>query len=601
MEHILVLSIVGVALILFVTEVIRPDLVAIGVMLVLFVTGIVDAEAAFSGFSNPAVITVIAMFILSAGLVNTGVADFLGRGILTVCGSSPIAVTAGTMITVAVMSAFMNNIGAVAVMIPAMFAISQKINYPVARLLMPLSFGSLLGGLLTSIGTPPNLLISSALETHGFDGFRLFDFAPTGLVILAIGVVYMVFVGRKLIPIRDAGRDLSKEFQLDEYLTELVIPVGSSYAGRSLREIDLRVELGLNVLRMRRERNGRLFSYVPGPDSLLEEGDRMIAQGSLTPLIKEKNTGKIEIYAEHKFTESDLQGDGMELAEVVISPNSDLIGRSIRNFDARRLLNVLVLALKRGGQNQIREFAAIPLEAGDVLLVQGHQNAIATMARSSDFLVVSRVKPEQRDYRKTPIALGIMALTVGLAAFGIVHISVAAMLGALLMAVTKCLPLEEFYQSVDWRVIFLIAGMIPLGIAMDDDHTGTARWLADAFLNTTGTTNPLLVLAALFLFATLITEIMSNAAAAVLLAPISIAISNSMGIEPYPFLMAVAIGASSTFMTPIGHQSNVLIYGVGNYRFTDFARAGALLNLIIFFAILVVVPYFWPFRPLVAQ
>lgn len=599
MEHTLVLVIIGVALILFVTEIIRPDLVAIGVMLILFCTGIINATDAFSGFSNPAVITVIAMFILSAGLVNTGIADFLGRGILTVCGSNPVAVTMGTMITVALMSAFMNNIGAVAVMMPAMFAISQKINYPVSRLLMPLSFGSLLGGLLTSIGTPPNLLISSALEVHGFRGFRLFDFAPTGLVVLAIGIIYMVFIGRKLIPVRDTGEDLSKAFQLDEYLTELVIPANSPYLGKSLREANLRTDLGLNVLRMRRERNGRMFRYVPGPESRLEEGDRLIVQGSLTPLLQEKQEGKIEIYAEHKFTDSDLQGDGLELAEVVIAPNSDLIGQSIRDFDARRSLNVLVLALKRGGQNQIREFAAMPLISGDVLLVQGQRGTIAAMATSPDFLVVSRVKHEKRELKKAPLALGIMALAIGLAAFGVVHISVAAMLGALLMAVTKCLPLEEFYQAVDWRVIFLIAGMIPLGIAMDDQHTGTARWLADGLLTVTGTTSPLLVLAVLFLFTTLITEIMSNAAAAVLLAPISIAISNGMGIEPYPFLMAVAIGASTTFITPIGHQSNVLIYGVGNYRFTDFARAGALLNVLIFFAILVVIPFFWPFRPLV--
>lgn len=601
MDQILVLTIIGVTLILFFTEVIRPDLVAIGVTLVLFATGIVDANDAFSGFSNPAVITVIAMFILSAGLINTGVADFLGRGILTVCGTNPALLTAGTMVTVGLMSAFMNNIGAVAVMMPAMFAISRKIDYPVSRLLMPLSFGSLLGGLLTSIGTPPNLLISSSLEYHGFVGFRLFDFAPTGIVILAIGVVYMVFIGRKLIPVRDAGKDFTKEFQLDEYLTEIVIPPNSPYVGKNLRDADMRSELGLNVLRMRRERKGRTFTYVPGPESRLEEGDRLIAQGSLNPLLKEKQSGSLEIYAERKFTDTDLRGDGLELAEVVISPNSDLIGQSIRDFDVRRLMNVIVLALKRGGHQQIREFTTLPLEAGDVLLVQGQTGALAEMATSPNFLVVSRVKPEKREIHKAPLALGIMALAVGLAAFGVFHISVAAMMGALLMAITKCLPIEEFYQSVDWRVIFLIAGMIPLGLAMDDHHTGTASWLAQGILGFTGTTNPVVVMAALFLFTTLITEVMSNAAAAVLLAPISIAISNSMGIEPYPFLMAVAIGASTTFMTPIGHQSNVLVYGAGNYRFSDFARVGTILNIIIFFAILVVVPFFWPFRELVGE
>lgn len=600
MDQVLVLTIIGVALILFITEWIRADLVAICVPVVLVVAGIISADEAFTGFSNPAVITVIAMFILSAGLVNTGVADNIGRGLLAVCGSNPVAITIGTMIVVGIMSAFMNNIGAVAVMMPAMFAIAEKINYPVSRLLMPLSFGSLLGGLVTSIGTPPNLLISSALEQQGYAGFRLFDFAPTGLVMLAIGVVYMAFVGRRLIPIREAS-GVTGEFGLDEYLTEITIPDASPYIGRNLRDVNLRGELGLNILRMTRDRAGRSYSYLPGPESRLEAGDRLLAHGALSTLLKEKQSGSLEISAERQFRDDDLRGDGIELAEVVISPNSDLIGHSIRSFDVRRFLNVLVLAIKRGGGHNTRDFATMPLRSGDVLLVQGKPTALAELAKRPDFLVVSRVKPERRDTRKAPIALGIMALAVLLAAFGVLHISVAAMAGVVLMAVTRCLPIEEIYQAIDWRVIFLIAGMIPLGLAMDDDHTGTASWLANGVLGVTGTSSPLLVLAVLFLFTTLVTEVMSNAAAAVLLAPISIAISTGMGLEPYPFLMAIAIGASTTFLSPIGHQSNVIVYGVGNYRFVDFPRVGAALNVLIFGAVLLVVPIVWPFRALAGE
>jgi len=598
MEHYLILAIIAGALILFITEAVRADLVAIGVMLTLFFAGIVDVGETFSGFSNPAVITVIAMFILSAGLVNTGVADSIGRGILKVCGPRPVLVTAASMLTVGVMSAFMNNIGAVAVMMPTMFTIAHKLNYPVSRLLMPLSFGSLLGGLLTVVGTPPNLLISMSLEEHGFEGFKMFDFAPTGIVVLVVGILYMVFIGRRLIPIREGEGDLTRQFHLEEYLTEIIIPKNSPYVGKNLRDAGLRDRLGINILRMRRERSGRTFRYVPGPESRLEEGDRLTAQGDLKGILEEKQAGKLEIYAEHKFTEEDISTEGMELAEVVVSPNSDLIGRTIRDFDVRRSLNVLVLALKRRGQPMSRDFSGLPLEAGDVLLVQGRKAILSGLANNADFLVVSRVKPETRETRKAPLALSIMTLAILAAAFGFVHISVAAMSGALLMAVTRCLKVEEVYNSIDWKVIFLIAGMIPLGIAMDESHTGTARWLADGLISWTGDASPLLLLAILFLFTTLITEIMSNAAAAVLLAPITIAISNGMGLEPYPFLMAVAIGASTTFLTPIGHQSNILIYGVGNYRFGDFFRAGALLNILLFFTVLWIVPLVWPFRAL---
>ncbi len=597
-DHYLLLGLILVALVLFVTEVIRPDLVSVGVLLTLLLLGFVDLSEAFSGFSNPAVITVAGMFILSAGLVHAGVADSIAQGILRVCGHRPALLTAASMSTAGVLSAFMNNIGAVAVMMPSMFTISKSANYPVSRLLIPLSFGSLLGGLLTLVGTPPNLMISMSLEEHGFTGFRFFDFAPTGLAVLVAGVLYMVFLGRMLIPDRQVEEDLTSQFQLGKYLTEILIPEGSSYVSQNLREAGLREKLGLNILRMRRERNGRVFWYMPGPESRIESGDRLIIQGDLEAVLKEKQAGNMEIFAERKFTESDLRGEGMELAEVVIAANSDLIGQSIRDFDARRSLNVLVLALKRGGDALRRNFAALPLQAGDVLLVQGSASSLSSLTTNPDFLVVSKVKPKLRNLRKAPLAIAILGGTVLLAATGILHISVAATLGALLMVLTRCLPIEEIYHSVDWRVIVLIAGMIPLGLAMDESHTGTARWLADLVLSRTGEAGPLLIMALLFLFATLITEIMSNAAAAVLIAPLSIAISNGMGIEPYPFLMAIAIGVSTTFLTPIGHQSNVLVYGVGNYRFSDFARVGALLNVIVFIVVLVVVPMVWPFRPL---
>jgi len=597
MEHLFILGLIGIALALFACEIVRPDIVAIGVALSLLLTRAVSIQEGFSGFSNPAVITVLCMFILSSGLVRTGVADRLAGLITRMGGGHPALLTAAVMITVGTMSAFMNNIGAVAILLPTMFAIAHKSDYPVARLLIPLSFGSLLGGLTTLIGTPPNLLCSMALEEAGFDSFRLFDFLPTGLAVMATGVLYMAWIGRFLIPVRKSAETLTQQYQLQDYLTELVVPENSPMAGKSLAESSFRKETGLSVLRIRRAAvPGR--TILPSPATVLEPGDRLIVEGNLDHLIRGKEAGPLKIYAETKFDDKSLTGEDVELAEVGIAPRSALTGKSINQGHLHRRFNVLVLALRRRGQTLQKQFTSVPLAVGDMLLVQGAPEAINEMAHSPEFLVVNRLEHEARDARRAGLALGIMAVAIACAATGLLHISVAGMLGVLLMAVTGCVRVQDMYQDVEWRVIFLIACMMPLGIAMDDQHTGTARWLAENVVDWTGGYGPRVVMASLFLFTTLITEVMSNAAAAVLLAPIGVAIAVGLGLEPYPFLMAIAIGASTTFLTPIGHQANMLVYGVGNYRFSDFPRVGLLLNALIFTVAMVVVPIVWPFAPL---
>lgn len=598
MEHFVIIGLIGVALLLFAFEIVRPDIVALGITLILLLGGFVSVEEGFSGFSNPAVITVIAMFILSAGLVRTGIADYIAQLVLKIGGTNPILLTVAVMLCVGIMSAFMNNIGAVAVLLPTIFVIARKSNYPAAKLLIPLAFGALLGGLVTVIGTPPNLLVSIALEDHGFAGFRLFDFAPTGLAVLITGILYVVFIGRHLIPQRGSGDDLMQQYQLADYVTEVVIPEDSALIGQSVEASPIQRELGLTILRIVRAGQNGTFAFIPSPQTVLEAEDRLIVEGDLTELLNKRKGSLLSLYAERKFTQTDLTGDGVELAEVVVAPNSRLRGRAIREIDFRRRYAVLVLALKRRGRIFRADTASEPLESGDVLLVQGAQEAMQRLAANSEFLVVSRLEHEPRQLRKAPVALAIMALVIGAAATNLLHISVAGMLGVLLMSLTGCIKVQEMYQAVEWRIIFLIALMMPLGLAMDNDHTGTASWLADQMLALTGGYGPLVVMAGLFIFTTLITEAMSNAAAAVLLSPIAIAIAVGMNLQPYPFLMAIAIAASTTFLTPIGHQVNILIYGVGDYRFIDFPRVGGLLNILIFIVAMIVVPLVWPFTPL---
>ena len=598
MEHYLLLGLIVTALLLFAFEVLRPDLVALGVTLTLLLTGTVTIEEGFSGFSNPAVITVIAMFILSGGLIRTGVADHLAEMIARVGGTNPVMLTLTVMLTVGVMSAFMNTIGATAILLPAIFVIAQKAQYPASRLLIPLAFGSLMGGLTTLIGTPPNLLCSMALEEAGFDGFRMFHFAPTGLAVMGAGAVFMALIGRFFIPVRPQAESLTRHYQIQDYLTEVIVPEQSPLVGKSLRETALPRELGLTVLRVRRGGGDGDNPFVPTPSTRLQAGDRLVVEGRIEELIKKKEGGVLKIYAETKVGDEALTVGEVELAEAAVAPNSRLLGRSINQGHLRRRYNVLVLALRRRGRTLSRKFTSIPLEVGDVLLLQGSSEAIGEVASSADFLVTNRLDHARRDTSRMPLALAIMGGAVVTAATGLLHISLAGMLGVLLMAVTGCVRAQDMYRDVEWQVIFLIALMLPLSIAMDDQHIGTARWLAEHVVAWTGGYGPLVVMASLFVFTAVITSVMSNAAAAVLMAPIGIAIALGMGLQPHPFVMTIAIAASSTFLTPIGHQANVLVYGVGNYRFMDFPRAGALLSLLVFAVTMLVVPLVWPFLPL---
>lgn len=598
MEHFFILALIAVALILFAWEVVRPDIVAIGVTMVLLLSGTVTMEEGFSGFSNPAVITVIAMFILSHGLVRTGVADTVANAILRVGGHNPVLLTFSIMIAVGLMSAVMNNIGAVAVLLPTLFVIARKSDYPVTKLLIPLSFGSLLGGLTTLIGTPPNLLVSIALENHGFHGFRMFDFAPTGIAVMLTGAIYMAFIGRHLLPERKVANNLTREYQLEDYLTEAVIPENSFLVGKSIRSSELFSKFGLTVLRITRQIGDEKVNTPPEPDEVLQAEDRLIVEGDIIELLRDREMSPLKIYADRKFSEQTLTDENVQLAEVAIAPNAAILGRSIEQGYIRRQYGILVLALRRRGETLKERFISVPLEIGDVLLVQGSPETLDDLAKSKDFLVVNRLEHATRKSKKATFALAIMALSILAAATGQLHISTAGMLGVLLMVATGCVRPQDMYHEVEWRVIFLIAFMMPLGTAMDEKHTGTAKWLADNIVAVAGDYGPIAILGCLILFTTLITEVMSNAAAAVLIAPIGIAVAVGAGYEPYPFLMGIAIGASTTFLTPIGHQANVLVYGIGNYKFSDFARAGFLLNLVIFIIAMILIPLIWPFAPL---
>ncbi|HRQ65473.1 MAG TPA: SLC13 family permease [Xanthomonadaceae bacterium] len=617
MEKFYLLGLILVALVLFASEKVRADMVAIGVTLALMIGGVLTVEEGFLGFASPAVITVIAMFVLSAALVRTGVADSLANAILATGTRSLPLLTLMIMLLVGTMSAFMNNIAAVAILMPMVFALAGRTGQPVSKLLIPLSFGSLMGGLTTLVGTPPNLLAANALEQAGYPGFAMFDFLPTGLAVMAVGVVYMLLMGSRTIPEREPAGRAAGEQPLRRYVTEVEVPESSSLIGKTVSEAKLRDRLGLVVGRLHRryrkdadegpldrpwlahgrygrEEDADTYSFVPWPETVIVAGDHLQLEGNPALLLQKQGPKFLELVGSQMSESQPDEGMG-QLGEVAIAPTSGAVGHSLEEATFNARYGISVIAVRRSGREVTERLNTLRLEPGDVLLIRGSSEALAELAHNPDFLVVNRLEHAERDRRRAKYAVAIMALTVLAAATGTLHISVAAMTGMLLMVAAGCMPLRELYGHIDWRVIFMIACMIPLGIAMDDNHTGAAMWLAQSTLMLTGQGNPTLVLAVLMLLTIGLTQVMSNAACVVLVAPIAIAIAQGMGIDPHAFIMGVAIAASTAFLTPIGHQANLLVYGVGNYRFADFTRVGGPLTLLIMAVSLFVVPLVWGF------
>jgi di/tricarboxylate transporter len=598
MDHQMLLILLAASLILFAMEILRPDIIGMIVMVVLILTGTVNIDEGFSGFSNPAVITVIAMFILTAGLERTGVGDVLGNLMFKTAGNNPALLTITVMATVGLLSSIMNNIGATVVLLTPIYAICKKINYPPSKLLIPLSFGSLLGGLTTLIGTPPNLLVSMALEDAGFEGFKMFDFLPTGAAVLATGVLYMTFIGRHLIPVRKGTTDYTQTYNLEDYMTEVIIPAGSSIANLEIQYAKTLQNINLIIISIRRKVNDEEIDIIPQNNTVLKTGDRLLIEGNLEKLFKVIETKDLIIHIKTKINDSQLTGKGMKLAEVVPSPQSSILGQTIRQANIKSKYGVLALALKKREKQLNYKYVDLPLEVGDVILVQGTASRLNDIAKNSDFLVINQLEPKFRETSKAPYALLCMAFAIISAATGLLHISVAGIIGVIMMVMLGVVRVDDIYKNVEWRVIFLIACMMPFGIAMDNEHTGAAAWIANHIVNIAGPHGPYVVMGCLLLVVTLITEVMSNAAAAVLIAPIGISIAVAMNIQPHPFLMAIAIGASTTFLTPIGHQANVLVYGIGGYKFSDFARTGFLLNVFICLVAFYLIPIVWPFTPI---
>ncbi len=779
-DIVLVLAILVIAVILFVTEKLRVDVVAMLVLVTLALTGLISPEQAVSSFQNPAVITVGAVFVLSAGLSRTGVAGILGRQVLRFAGDSELLLVILIMVTAAFMSAFMNNVGVAALLLPVIMDIARRTNRPPSKLLIPLAYSSLLGGLTTLIGTPPNILVSAALEENELEPFALFDFTPVGLAVVVAGILFMAFIGRRMLPVRDIAResrggadvDLRQAYQLGEQLFVLRIPEGSILDGRTLAESRLGISLGLNVVGIMRHGQARLApdprtplrsgdrllvggasdrldellgreylqfekdsltierlvssqievvevevlpgssligrnlrdldfrnkvgcivlsirsggvprstgievvpikagdmllmqgtsesleplrmdhrlavrvaseedlqdlgrrlmllhvpensslagktlaesqlggrfnlgvmgiirgdktDLMPHPNEVLREGDALLVKGKKEDFTAVAGLHELQLEAEDVPDLEDLESEDVGFAEVVLSPRTTLAGQTLMQLHFREKYGLNVVAISRGGTIHRENLRDFTLEFGDALLLYGPREKLMVLGSEPDFLVLTEEAQEAPRSSRAPVAAGIMLAVVLSVLFGFLPIFIAALTGAVIMVLSGSLTMDEAYRNVEWRAVFLIAGMLPMGTALQE--TGTAEMLTQQVVNVVGGLGPLAVVAAFYIVTAIGAQVMPTSAVAILMAPIAINTAGELGLSPYALMMTVAMSASASFMSPVAHPANVLIMGPGGYRFVDYIKVGLPLTLLCLVVVLLVLPVFWPLVP----
>ena len=776
----IVFSILAGAMALFVSGKLRVDVVALMVLVTLVITGLLEPEEALSGFSNPAVVTVWAVFILSGGLSRTGVAGALGKQVLRVAGSGGLALVTVIMLVAGFLSAFMNNVGVAAMLLPVLMDIARRTGRSPSKLLMPLSYACLLGGLTTMIGTPPNILVSEVVSEAGLEPFSLFDFTPTGLAVMLGGIAFLALAGRKLLPERkpalrsqaDDDGDLRQLYDLGqnlfvirlpegsaldgatlaesrlgtaleinvisilrgrrtlpapgpettlqsgdrllvagrtervaeigghEYLTietdefaverllsseievvEVELLTGCSFAGRTLAQLDFRNKYGAIVLAILRDgtshrtglermtlqigdvllaqgtgeildrlrdqdhlevsgtmetgvydlehrlmavqvplesslagktlsesRLGRAYRLgvmgivrdgethlMPGPDERVLAGDTLLVKGRREDLMTVEGLHELEVDSEKVPALDELESDRIGLAEATLAPRTTLAGKTLAGIHFREKYGLSVIAISRKAEVFRHDLRDMVLQFGDGLLLHGPRERLKVLGSEPDFLVLTQEAQEPYREDKMPIAAGIMLGVVGLVIAGLLPIYIAAVLGAVLMVLARALTMDEAYRAIEWQAVFLIAGMLPLGIAMQ--KTGAAHLVTEVVVGAVGGAGPLAVMAALFMVTALAAQVMPTAAVAILLAPIAIGTAHDLGISPHALAMTIAMAASASFMSPVAHPANVLIMGPGGYRFTDYIRVGFPLTIVCLIIVLVVLPIFWPLVP----
>ncbi|WP_013324283.1 SLC13 family permease [Gloeothece verrucosa] len=582
MKIVLTLAVLIIALIAFVAEWLPVDLTAMSVAVVLILLKLVSPEEGISGFGNSATITVMAMFILSAGITRTGIIQIV-RDLLMKWGgknSSQQILVMGMI--VGPITAFINNTAVVAIFLPIVEEWCKQRKISVSKLLMPLSYVTVMGGMITLVGTSTNILASGVSKQLGYGEFSLFQFSALGMITFVIGLAYLAFFAPRLLPDRKSAsnKSLEQDYQIEDYVSEILIPPRSSLIGQTLRQSGIQRKFDLAVLEIIHD-----DSHFPQPlaDKVLSAGDILLVKGSRENLLKIKDERGIEIFADVQFSQEEVEEEistGAEkVAQVLILSNSRLIGSTLKDLRFRQRYNATVLAIRRGEELIRERLGKVPLRFGDLLLVQGPKESFIGFHTTRELLVLEEKDIENLRKDKAWIALAIILGVVILAAFDWLPILVSSLLGVLLMIITGCLKPGEIYGAVRWDIIFLLAGLIPLGIAME--NSGTTEWLANQLVAIGGHLSGYWILTFFYLITSFLTEILSNNAAVVLMIPIAVKVAQTLSLNPMAFMFAVTFAASNSYLTPIGYQTNTMVYGPGGYKFLDFTRVGLPLNIIL--------------------
>ena len=593
-KAVVTLLILAAAMYGFVSERLAPDVTALLALLSLLLTGVLTPYEAFSGFSHPATISVAAVLVLSAGVERTGALTYIARRLLTPLGNSELTLTVVIMVIISSLSAFVNNTAAVAVFIPVVIEACRRTKASPSRLLMPMSHAATFGGMCTLIGTSTNLVAHEFALSYGLPGFSMFELGKVGLPMLLAGFAYMLFIGRKFLPRTQPADVLTMQLG-ERYLAELIVETNSSWTGKEVNaehfERDFDVDL-IGVLR-----SGQALPL--GQSLFIEPYDSLLVRGRLEHVLKLTSQNGLKLHRPQivpgeeapKVEITDDKGERPQLAEVVVLTPSGLVGRTLKTARFAETYDAVVLGLRRRGEVNERP-SITPLLAGDMLLVEGKRDALHALAGARGFLVVGNpAHPEERP-GKLVITMATLIAVVLVVSLGFLPIVTAATAGCAVLMLTGCLRPSEAYRAINLSLIFILAGSLALGVALN--KTGITTMLADWLAGVSGTTGPYLVLVGFFVTAVVISELMSNSGTVALLGPITISVAAKMGINPMSLLAAITFGASAAFAMPIGYQTSLMIYGPGGYRFRDFILMGIPLDLILALLALLLIPYFWP-------
>lgn len=617
----IVIGVLAIAIVLFITEWLRVDVVALGVVVALMITGILTPEEAISGFSNTAVLTIASLFIIGGAVMQTGLAGSIGQRILKIAGSKPTSLTIAIMLSVALLSAFMSDSGTVAVLLPATISLAVSAQISASKLLIPLAYGALLGGATTLIGTPPNIIVSDLLRESGLTAFAFFDYTPIGLILLIAGLLFILVLGRRLLPDHAPSTDVQRvetpeelvdRYRLPDNLYRLRVRRGSTLVDQTIEETRMRSDFGLTVLNILRPshplsmsrmdeiglalRSDDYESIAPQTDTTFKVGDLIIAQGVPNDMAHAAASWNLGVLPAQTETNYDYFNDEIGIAEVILPPRSSLVGKTLVDIQFGSRYNLTVLAINRPSVDERLDLKGTILRFGDSLLVQGPWHNILNLRKfRRDFVVMG--EPEEMvpaaARARAPLALIILVGMLILMVTNLIPITTASMLAALLMILGGCLTIDEAYEAIDWKSIILIAGMIPMSIALE--KVGLVDVVSQGLIGGLGQIGPTMVLAGLFLLTSIFTQVLSNTTTTVLIAPIALSAARSLNVSPYAFMMGVAIAASMAFATPVASPVNTLIMGAGNYRFSDYLKIGFPMILITLILSLIVLPVLWPY------